>query len=385
MNKKRILFLALVQLVLLISTIQPAAATKNQPPPDEDLEHLVDRLIRCSEIDGENYCLVIGFTALKPGTPEWGVYVSQALAQPDYPGDMSLTSELNYRGSLPEGKLKEIEAREFAAATDAVGRIKLINHLVEREPIPDGFFNRYPSLGFEENSPQAAELRRIALTGEPINLTLFHTPTHEELLEEQERRQLLGNEPVSIESSPPSSRHIIRYYYREQEESYWCGPATMESIGDSGGYGRTQQQWATELGTTPESGTALSNIVDAINEHTFWADSSHGGAYVVVGLSGKAQSYYVGVHKTRIGIYGAPVVEHVMLYDQYFTYLAKDWSGHYQTGRGYSDYTSEISIFEPFDERDWYWNGNNTGMIQYVSYANMWYATQAHSQKNMGG
>jgi hypothetical protein len=188
---------------------------------------------------------------------------------------------------------------------------------------------------------------------------------------------------VEVTLDAPNYRYIIYDYYREQETSYWCGPATMESLADADGNDQTQSHWADELDTT-EEGTSIWNLVPVINDHTNWDSSSHGGSYAVVSVSGKDQNWFVAQHEERIGIYGAPIAEHVKLWKTYFDYLKYDHGGHYQTGRGYSHSNNKIAIFEPFDERDWCWQGNYTGKRQYVSFQNMWDATYVHPQKNFG-
>lgn len=46
--------------------------------------------------------------------------------------------------------------------------------------------------------------------------------------------------------------------------------------------------------------------------------------------------------------------------------------------------THTISIFEPYDERDWYEHGYHTGKPQQVAFQDMWDATYYHPQHNFG-
>ena len=103
-------------------------------------------------------------------------------------------------------------------------------------------------------------------------------------------------------------------------------------------------------------------------------------------MNGRTQGYYMLVHELRIGVGGAPVVEHVYLNTEYFDYLdLHTWNGpHFQTGRGYSCNTNTISIFESYDERDCISGGAHSGMVQYVPLSDMYNATQARPHKNMG-
>jgi hypothetical protein len=164
-------FVSVFVLMALLLSAGPGAVLAQEPPPpggsteSATLEELAARLIRCTDVDGEQYCFCVGFTDLKPGSPEWQKWLSAALAQEDsFTGDMSLASYLQIRARLSPEELRKLEEEELATARDAVGGIKLGNYLGEQEPIPDGFFERYPSLGIAEGSPQAAAICQAALT-----------------------------------------------------------------------------------------------------------------------------------------------------------------------------------------------------------------------------
>ncbi|MCD4737907.1 MAG: hypothetical protein K8R89_01430 [Anaerolineae bacterium] len=384
----------LVCLALLLSAV-PGAVMGQEPPPGNPLEdatpeELAAQLIRCTDIDGEQYCFCAGFIDLQPGSAEWQKWLLAALAEGDSSGDMSLASYLQIRARLSPEELRKIEEEELATARDAVGGIKLANYLAEPGQMPEDFFKRYSSLGIAEGSSQADALRQAALTGEPLDLSAFHMPTALEAREEAfVHGEAVPGEDATIQGDfhildAPNSRYIIYPYYREQVKNYYCGPATMESFADADGNDHNQYYWAAVLGTETLGYTSIWNLVPAINNHTNWGSSSHGGSYAVVSVSGKDQNWFVAQHEERIGIYGAPIAEHVKLWKTYFDYLKYDHGGHYQTGRGYSQNTGKIAIFEPYDERDWCNDGYYTGKRQYVSFGDMWGATYVHPQKNFG-
>ncbi len=138
------------------------------------------------------------------------------------------------------------------------------------------------------------------------------------------------------------------------------------------------------MGTEIYKLTYIQDLVGAINS-TYWSMPGNGGAYAVVSVAGRDRNWFVAQHEVRIGIYGAPIAEHVWFKKAYFNYLwYDDYGGHYQTGRGYNHGTQTIAIFEPYDERDWRPNGNQTAGARVVSFDNMWSATDAHPQKNFG-
>lgn len=388
--------LVVALLILLLSSWPSAVQAEGPPTPesssaDTDVEELAAKFIRCTDVEGEQYCFGIGFIALEPGSPQWQEWLSAALAQEDSDtGDMSLATYLRSRDRLSPEELRKLEKEELSRAHNAVGGIKLGNYLGKRTPIPAGFFERYPSLAITENSPQAAALRRSARTGEPLDLSVFHTPTDKEIQEESRiwETTQTGKDTTAreVNSYPPYYRHIIPDYYREQIKSYYCGPATMETFGDADGNDHDQYYWADKLDTEPHGLTYIGNFIPVINDYTNWDASYRGGPYAVVSVHGPGKDidWFIAQHEIRIGIYGAPIIEHVVLHTDYFHYLRYDHGGHYQTGRGYSHVADTISIFEPYDEQDWYEHGYHTGKPQQVAFQDMWNATYYHPQHNFG-
>ena len=89
-------------------------------------------------------------------------------------------------------------------------------------------------------------------------------------------------------------------------------------------------------------------------------------------------------HEFRIGYYGAPVIEHVMLKTAFFFYINQNHGGHFQTGKGYNSTAETISIFDPYDERDWVTGGSHSSGPHAVQLDDLWDATQDHAQKNFG-
>ncbi len=397
MKRQWMLLAMLVVSALLLSGGESVVLAEGPPTPerplemeDTALEELAADLLRCTDIEREQYCFGVGFTDLKPGSPEWQRWLSVALAQEDSDtGDMSLATYLQIRARLSSAELRELEREEFIRAHAAVGSVKLGNYLGKREPIPAGFFERYPLLDIAEGSPQAAALRKAARTGEPLDLSAFYMPTDAEI---QEEVRLLGTfQPGALPtqqaySSSPYYRHIIPHYYREQIKSYYCGPATMETFADAAGSLRDQYYWADKLGTEALGYTSIWSLIPTINDYTNWSASYHGGPYAVVSVNGPGKdiNWFVAQHEIRIGIYAAPIVEHVLLHTNYFDYLRYNHGGHYQTGRGYSHINGTISIFEPYDEQKWSSGGYHTGKPQSVSFYDMWRATYDHPQQNFG-
>ena len=404
---RAIRFAALLTFVLSIAFPSTAGAvgqfdeTTNvtqSHPVEPSLADLVDRFIQCNAIDEEIYCTSLGFVEIVPGTREWDRQVGRLLRARPSGGDGNLATYLQWLNSLEPAESKALLDNELQSARSAVAQLKLVDLVASGSAIPEGFFSAYPQLGIVEGSELANALRVASLTGPetPVLATLaeLKVVTKEEGLDEslfalQPRTSSSGQPDASTQGYPavggPTSRYIIYSYYTRQDNRYYCGPATMQAIDwANDGSKETQYAWATVMGTTSQ-GTWINSLVNAVKSYTSWDSSTYGGAYSVISLSGKSSTWFMIKHEIRIGLYGAPIVEHPVLKKAYFPYLAKDHGGHYQTGRGYSYNSDTIAIFEPLDECDLdYSPCNNTGTRQYVSYVNLFNATVAN-QNTLGG
>ena len=384
-------------LVLALAMIVPVSAPALAGPPDHAKP--ADRaanVIRCVTIDQEVFCTEMGFMDLKPGTGPWKALVADAMAADvSGTGDMNFADLVTYLETLPADELRARQDEQISAARSAVGRIKLVDFLADNEEIPAGFFDDHPELALAESSPQARALRAAALdeSGKGLlsHLTDQGVSGAGYDLAGEESLSVVGPGNESLLGAPavdgPTYRYIIYNYYVQQSKNYYCGPATMDAIdwADDGGQ-NGQAFWAgsSYLRTDIQGATALSDLVNLTNTYTNWDWSSRGGSYAMVSVSGKSQTWFMIQHELRIGVYGAPIIEHVKLRNEYFTYLRYDHGGHFQTGRGYSYQLNTISIFEPYDERDWTTYGYATGKVQYVPVKNLYDATQIHPHKNMG-
>lgn len=365
---------------MLLASLTPATAQASEP----SMRQLVDRLVECRSIEGENYCLYLGFTQMAPGGDRWQEMVNEgdAYGETNPPGAMSLKQSLEAALAQPPRERAEHETAMWESATRAVGKVKVSRHIAEQTPLPEGFFDDHPHMNIAEGSPRAEELRDAAATGDPIDTSRWHQPTEQELAEEARVTAMTGTtDGIDVQASThPSSRYLIYDAYRQQIDPIYCGPATMQSIdgGDDGGF-NSQNYWADVLGTTSD-GTSIQDLVSTINGHTGWDDKA--GDYAVIDSDGWGATFYFSHHKVNIGSYGTVMVDHVKLRDEYFPYLASDHNGHFQTARGYSEGNGTIAIFEPYDERDWSSGGNYTGTRQYVDYVNAYQANQAYPAWN---
>jgi hypothetical protein len=174
-------------------------------------------------------------------------------------------------------------------------------------------------------------------------------------------------------------------YHTRQERSYWCGPATFQSIDWADDNQKdTQATWAADLGTTT-SGTAITDIVRLTNSKTDWDVAA--GAYIVQSVASWSTAQFLTLHRNHLGDEDpAPIIEHPKLLKMYFSYLRYNHSGHFTVGRGYSDNTDTISYFEVFNEADWNSSGNQTwGVKPGIAASTLLLATKANTAfQNIG-
>jgi hypothetical protein len=182
--------------------------------------------------------------------------------------------------------------------------------------------------------------------------------------------------------TPPAQFAMMGLYATSQERSYWCGPATLQSIDWADDKRRdTQASLARALGTS--SGTSISAMVRQTNLRTNWDVAA--GTYIVQSVRGWTASKFFSVHVSHLGDgSGAPVIEHVQLLKRYFPYLAFNHSGHYQVGRAYSKIRGTIGIFEVFNERRFNSRGHVTNGAKNIPASALFNATLANRFKNIG-
>ncbi len=319
--------LACVILAGALLTQMPGSAsaqTSTEPPSEQStLVERFEKVSRCLVIDGERFCTEVGFIGPATEAGNWKVRLGDVLmADVAGSGDMNLADLVPYLEQLPRAELaarqkEQVNAARQAARLVAAADAGLAKEVMQALPVPN----------------------------DPGDLDPYNEEAIESRLGPTQSARLSWSAPLLWLA--PSSRYIIYNYYMEQSTNYYCGPATFASIDwadDGGNNGQSFWAGSNYLRTDAQGATALSDIVSHINTYTNWDAVGTGGAYSMVSISGRDQTFFVDYHKVRIGVYGAPIVEHVMLRDEYFSYLAKDHGGHFQTGRGYSG--SNIAIFE---------------------------------------
>ncbi|TDO47056.1 peptidase C39-like protein [Kribbella sp. VKM Ac-2571] len=310
-------------------------------------------MLRCFKLDTENYCLGLGFVSQVPtGAQRHALMTEPNLraadevsAEQDIPtGDLTPAAFVGARAAMPKSRRVTAELDEMQAAWNGREKARELRELAETQTPPP---NPEPTPG---------------PTPEPTPTPVPSTPVA----------------PVAA----PASAYIMKGFQTSQEKGYWCGPATFQSIDWADDNQKdTQASWAKDLGST-SSGTAISAMVKQTNLKTAWPKTA--GTYIVQSVSNwNAQTFFT-VHQKHLGVYKAPVIEHVQLLKRYFPYLAFNHSGHYQVGRGYDKAKGTIAIFEVFNERRFNSRGNVTDGPKNIPASALFNATLANSFKNIG-
>jgi hypothetical protein len=172
-----------------------------------------------------------------------------------------------------------------------------------------------------------------------------------------------------------------------QNQTYWCGPATMQAVGWSSSKQRKNQSyWARRLGTTTD-GTAITDMVRVVNNKTDYDAKDKAGPYVVLDISDFTFKQWYRLMMRHVHDYRAPVVLHPVLLKQYYPYLDDDASGHFQVGRGFDQNPGgnpQLGWFEPWDQSRFDPSEPRIGRVQWRNAYRSYRANLDHFQHNVG-
>ncbi|WP_344238331.1 hypothetical protein [Kribbella hippodromi] len=325
-------------------------------------------MLRCFKLDTENYCLGLGFVEKVPTGAQRHALMSQpdlraaddVNAEQDIPtGDLTAAAFVAQRAALPKSSRVTVELDEMRAAWNGREKARELREIAEANTPPPN----------PEPTASPAPTRTAPTVGPSSpKPTPSTTPA--------------GPQTPAAPLAAPASAYIMKGYQTSQEKGYWCGPATFQSIDWADDNQKdTQASWAKDLGSTT-GGTAISAMVQQTNLKTGWPKSA--GTYIVQNVSGWNAQTFFEVHQKHLGVYKAPVIEHVQLLKRYFPYLAFNHSGHYQVGRGYNKANGTIAIFEVFNERRFNSRGNVTDGPKNIPASALFNATLANSFQNIG-
>jgi hypothetical protein len=302
--------------------------------------------VRCATFEGQRYCLGFGWTNQSRET------LAARMTSPPTFGRES-TGDLDADGLLARASSRnavartEAERAELTAAAQSVGKVWMLRHEIQGVPLPDGFAERHPEVA-------ATDVQARGGFGE---------------------------------SYPTKSKILTSKVAQAQNQTYWCGPATMQAIGwGSQGKRKNQAYWARRLHTT-SAGTAITDMVRVVNNKTDYDDAAHAGPYVVLDISDFTFKEWYRLMMRHIHDYQAPVVLHPVLLKQYYPYLDDDASGHFQVGRGFDQDPGgnrKIGYFEPWDQSRFDPSEPAIGRVQWRNAYRSYRANLDHFQHNIG-
>ena len=305
---------------------------------------LAQEVARCATFEGQRYCLGVGWTTQTPTQVAARLAATTTAPGRERTGDLDATGLLQRSARMSPTRRAAAERAELTMAARSVGKVWLLRHEIQGVPLPAGFAERHP------------ELRVSGRT------TVAEYP--------QDKYAILDEKQV-----------------RSQNQTYWCGPATMQAIGwGSQQKRKNQAYWARRLNTT-SAGTAITDMVRVVNNQTTYDDETHAGPYVALDIGDFTfQQWYTMVMR-HVHDYQAPVVMHPILLKRYFPYLDDDASGHFQVGRGFDqnpDGNPRIGYFEVWDQSKF---DPSEPFIQRVQWRNAYRSFRAnkdHFQHNIG-
>ncbi|MFC7495256.1 MULTISPECIES: hypothetical protein [unclassified Nocardioides] len=309
--------------------------------------------VRCAELDGQRYCLGVGWTrdtedAVRDRVEEAAREADRARATTTSTGDLDAAAALDRLASMSPGERAAAERAELTEAAQAVAKVWLLRHEFQGVPLPRGFLARHP----EARATAAAGVARRS-TGD----------------------------------YPRKSKILNWRHAREQNRTYWCGPTTMQAIG----WGwedrvRPQRFWARHLNTTRD-GTSITDMVRAVNRYTGYDRPRRAGQYITLDVGDWSFGQWRLLMMRHIHDYRAPVVLHPVLRDEYYPYLAGDASGHFQVGRGYDKHGRRpllLGYFEPWNQQRFDPSEPYIARVQWRQAYKSYRANQAHPFHNVG-
>jgi hypothetical protein len=301
--------------------------------------------VRCATFDGQRYCLGVGWTNQSSEALAARLETRPALGR-EQTGDLDADGVLARASARSATARTDAERAELTAAAESVGKVWMLRHEIQGVALPDGFAERHPEVtadvdargGFGKKYP--------------------------------EKFAILDESQVAA-----------------QNQTYWCGPATMQAIGwGSSQQRKNQSYWARRLGTST-AGTAITDMVRVVNNKTDYDDAAHAGPYVVVDISDFTFKQWFRLMMRHVHDYQAPVVLHPILLKQYYPYLDDDASGHFQVGRGFDqdpDGNRKIGYFEPWDQSRFDPSEPTIGRVQWRNAYKSYRANLDHFQHNLG-
>ncbi len=329
----------------------------------QSIASLVDGLVRCADLDGQTYCLGLGWTEATQVQARARVAsaartASRQVGTVETTGDLDALSMLAAQARLTPAARARAERRELTDAARSVAKVWVLRHQLQGVPLPEGFLDRHPE------ARAGSDVPRVGTTAPPCNCSPTATPTPTPTPAPTAVPTVTGTPGPTPTPAKTPDKQISDYPTKgivldptqvaEQTRTYWCGPTSMQMI--AWGWkqaDRGQDFWADKLGTTT-SGTSITDMVRVTNGNTGWDRPDYAGKYVVLDVGDFTFDQWVLLNMRHIVDYRAPLIYHPILLKQFYPYLDDDASGHYQVGRGYlvqEGKPTRVSFFEPWNQQ----------------------------------
>lgn len=340
-------------------------------------EQLASSSVRCAELEGQRYCLGVGWTEDSEDQvrARMATAARRVAARPAgttrTTGDLDAAAALAQRARLSPSARAAADRAELRMAARSVAKVWLLRHEIEGVALPDGFLAEHP----EARAAAVPVAKPSATASATTKPTASPTPTPS-----QASVKSMSDYPERVAILDPKQ-------VSEQSRTYWCGPTSMQMI--AWGWRdkrRNQGHWADRLNTTG-SGTSVYDMVRVVNQSTGWDNRRHAGPYIVLDIGDYDFSKWMLLMMRHLADYKAPVVLHPVLLKEFYPYLDDDASGHFQVGRGYAKRGAKpdlIGYFEPWNQQRFDPSEPYISRVQWRSAYKSFRGNQAHYAHNVG-
>lgn len=199
-------------------------------------------------------------------------------------------------------------------------------------------------------------------TGDDPTPTADVLTTQELLIKEALEAESAG---ITVPDAP------YRYLYtptHAQEKSYWCGPATVQTIDDYLGSHASQADIAKHMGTTAD-GTDFSKVDDELRYRT---------GYSVYYYGDLSQTGFNTKVEHSIFVHGMPLATDVNIKGDLWPNYKYDHPGHILPIEAFDWRYMTLRVNDPYNESAWRSGGGATLGHRVYSQAVVWAGVDAH-------
>ncbi len=358
------------------------------------LARSASQLVRCAELDGQRYCLGLGWTDDSQADVQSRIAAATArsarIAPRERTGDLDAVAALARTARMTPSARAKAERTELELAARSVTKVWLLRHEIQGVALPTDFLARHPEARAASTAVAARTATASATptpSADPSSATKATTTPTARATATATATPAAPAKAKKIRDYPERVKILNPRRVTAQTRTYWCGPTSMQMIAWGwSGKARSQLHWADRLGATT-SGTAITDMVRVINRDTGWDGPKHAGTYVTLDVGDWSYAQWMLLMMRHVTDYRAPVVLHPILSKRFYPYLDDDASGHYQVGRGYDKNGTKpmlLSYFEPWNQQRFDPSEPRIARVQWRNAYKSYRANQAHFLHNVG-